>query len=216
MRPIPMAVMLCVLVITGIVALRPAGYANDKTDRSTMMSEKPDGYPLATLAGGCFWCLESEFRGRTGIVYTVVGYTGGHIDNPTYEQVGTATTGHAEAVEIYYDPALTSYHDILEYFLTAAHDPTQTDGQWVDKGPQYRSVIFYHDDVQRQEAEEMIATLSAQKYFQKPIATAIEPARTFWPAEEYHQQYYEKYEERTGQEHIRVYLKEQNKQNRKK
>lgn len=199
-------------LITGLLFFMPPGQSAARdAPTAEVMIEKPEGYPVATLAGGCFWCLESEFRGRPGILYTVVGYTGGHIEAPSYQQVTTATTGHAEAVEIYYDPAVTSYEDILEHFLTAAHDPTQTDGQWVDKGPQYRSGIFYHDEAQKQAAEIIIARLTSEKHFSKPIATEITPAETFWPAEDHHQQYYEKYKERTGKDHIRVYLKQQKK-----
>lgn len=176
-----------------------------------MAREKPAGLPKATLAGGCFWCLESEFRGFEGVVYTVVGYTGGHIENPTYKQVTSGTTGHAEAVEIYYDPAKTSYRKLVEHFLTKAHDPTQLNRQWVDEGPQYRSAIFYHDEEQKKIAGELVAALTAAKRFKDPIVTEISPAATFWVAEEYHQQYYEKYEAENGQPHIRVWLKQQNK-----
>jgi len=176
-----------------------------------MATAKPENLPKATLAGGCFWCLESEFRGHKGIVYTVVGYTGGTLENPTYKDVTTGKTGHAEAVEIYYDPKQTSYRDLLEHFFTKAHDPTQLNRQWVDEGTQYRSAIFYHDEEQKKIAEEMIAQLTAKKRFKNPIVTELKPARTFWVAEEYHQQYYEKYQAKNGQPHIRVWLKEQNK-----
>ncbi|MCB9991926.1 MAG: peptide-methionine (S)-S-oxide reductase MsrA [Rhodospirillales bacterium] len=201
---------LCLLAIGGFISLNTPGHAGDR-DTGAMLTAPPEGYPVATLAGGCFWCLESEFRGREGVLYTVVGYSGGTAENPTYKQVTTGKTGHAEAVQIFFDPKKTSFHALLEHFLTAAHDPTQVDGQWVDKGTQYRSVIFYHDAAQKQEAEQMIAALDKAKRFKKPIATRVEPFETFWPAEEYHQQYYEKYKARTGQDHIRVYLKEQKK-----
>lgn len=176
-----------------------------------MASEKPANLPKATLAGGCFWCLESEFRGLQGVVYTVVGYTGGHIDNPGYDEVTTGKTGHAEAVEIYFDPAKTSYRELVEHFLTRAHDPTQLNKQWVDEGPQYRSAIFTHDEEQKKIAEDLIAELTAAKRYKDPIVTTINPAATFWVAEEYHQQYYEKYEAENGQPHIRIWLKQQNK-----
>ncbi len=171
------------------------------------MSTKPEGYPVATLAGGCFWCMESEFRALDGILFTRSGYTGGHLDNPTYQDVSTGRTGHAEAVEITYDPEKISYEELVKFFLTRAHDPTQVDRQGVDVGTQYRSEIFYHDEEQKQIAENVIKTLEDEKRFKKPIATKISPASTFWEAEGYHQQYYEKYEEETGKPHIRVLLK---------
>ncbi len=176
-----------------------------------LVTEKPDNLPKATLAGGCFWCLESEFRSLDGIVYTDVGYAGGHVDSPTYEQVTTGETGHAEAIEIYYDPDKVSYRSLLTHFLTSAHNPTELNKQWVDKGPQYRSAIFYHDEEQKKIAEELIAELTAQKLYKEPIVTEITPAGTFWIAENYHQQYYEKYKEKTGKQHMRVFLKKQRK-----
>lgn len=182
--------------------------------RAQMAQEKPENLPRATLAGGCFWCVESEFRGRKGVVYTIAGYTGGITENPAYQAVVTGKTGHAEAVEIYFDPAQTSYREILTHFLTAAHDPTQLNRQGVDIGTQYRSAIFYHDAEQKREAERLISEMIAKKTYKKPIVTEVKPAGAFWPAEEYHQQYYEKYEKANGQQHIRVWLKRQSKKAR--
>ncbi|MCB1555812.1 MAG: peptide-methionine (S)-S-oxide reductase MsrA [Alphaproteobacteria bacterium] len=176
-----------------------------------LMNEKPDTYPVASFAGGCFWCVEYAFREMPGVVYTRVGYSGGGIDRPNYGDVSTGKTGHAEAVEVYYDPEKTDYETLVMAFLKDAHDPTQKNRQGVDVGPQYRSVIFYHDDEQKRIAQEAITRLTAEKYYKKPIVTEILPARTFWKAEDYHQQYYEKYETRTGQPHIRVLLKERKK-----
>ncbi|MCB1562631.1 MAG: peptide-methionine (S)-S-oxide reductase MsrA [Alphaproteobacteria bacterium] len=172
------------------------------------MDKKPENYPVATFAGGCFWCLESEFRALNGVLYTRVGYTGGDLDAPSYRDVTTGTTGHAEAVEVTFDPAKVSYRDLLEFFFTKAHDPTQIDGQGVDLGPQYRSVVYYHDEAQKKAAQDMIDYLEMNKMFKKQITTTIEPAGTFWKGEDYHQQYYEKYEEKTGMPHIRVLLKQ--------
>jgi peptide methionine sulfoxide reductase msrA/msrB len=169
-----------------------------------MMNENVE---VATLAGGCFWCLESEFEGRDGIVDVRSGYTGGDVDDPSYRQVTRANTGHAEAIEITFDPAVTSFRKLLEHFMTVAHDPTQVDGQWVDKGPQYRSGIFYHNDEQKKIAEDYIAELTAAKRFKKPITTEVTKVGTFWEAEEYHQDYYEKYEQETGRKHIRTLQK---------
>ncbi|MCB9988559.1 MAG: peptide-methionine (S)-S-oxide reductase MsrA [Rhodospirillales bacterium] len=167
--------------------------------------------PHATFAGGCFWCLESEFRGKPGVVYTRVGYTGGHLDHPTYQDVSTGKTGHAESVEIYYDPEKTNYESLLNIFLRSAHDPTQKNRQGVDVGTQYRSAIFYNGGGQRQLAEKVIDAITKEKLYKKPIVTELVPEQTFWEAEDYHQQYYEKYKAKTGQPHIREWLKHQKK-----
>lgn len=177
----------------------------------TIRSEKPDNLPVATLAGGCFWCLESEFRALDGVVYTVSGYTGGDLDNPTYKDITTGKTGHAEATDIYFDPKIISYRELLDYFLRKAHDPTQLNRQGVDKGTQYRSAIFYHDKAQKIEAENAIKAATQDHIWKDKIVTEITTAPQFWPAEEYHQQYYEKYEKETGRPHIRVLLKNKKK-----
>jgi peptide-methionine (S)-S-oxide reductase len=177
----------------------------------TIKTEKPDDLPVATLAGGCFWCLESEFRAINGVVYTISGYTGGTLDNPSYQDVTTGKTGHAEATDIYYDPEIITYRELVDYFLRKAHDPTQMNRQGVDVGTQYRSAIFYHNEAQKKEAEEAIKAATADKVWKDDIVTTIEPAQKFWPAEEYHQQYYEKYEAQNGRPHIRVLLKHKKK-----
>lgn len=171
---------------------------------SSLQKDLPVNAPFASLGGGCFWCIEAEFRRLPGVLYTRPGYEGGKTENPTYEDICTGHTGHAEALEVYYDPAVISYGDILKHFLTLAHDPTQKDGQGVDLGTQYRSVIFYHDDDQKRQAEDAIAAVNASGQWKKPIVTTLEPHTRFWPAEDYHQQYYEKYEEKTGSPHIRA------------
>ncbi len=175
------------------------------------MDEKPQDYPTITLAGGCFWCLESEFRSLDGIKYTHVGYTGGKVKNPRYEDITTGRTGHAEAVILTYDPKEISLEKLLHYFFEIAHDPTTLNRQGVDKGTQYRSAIFYANDDEKALAEKVIKAVNAKKYYKDPIVTTLEPLTTFWDGEEYHQQYYEKYEEQTGQEHIRVFLKKKKK-----
>lgn len=177
----------------------------------TIRSEKPENLPVATLAGGCFWCLESEFRALEGVVYTVSGYTGGDLENPTYQDITTGKTGHAEATDIYFDPDIISYRELVDYFLRQAHDPTQLNRQGVDVGTQYRSAIFYHDEEQKKVAEESILAASEDKVWKDKIVTTLEPLTKFWPAEDYHQQYYEKYEEKNGRPHIRVLLKNKNK-----
>jgi peptide-methionine (S)-S-oxide reductase len=187
------------------MGLRTQAKGMDVAD--TIKSEKPDDLPVATLAGGCFWCLESEFRAIKGVVYTVSGYTGGSVDNPTYQDVTTGETGHAEAVDVYYDPDIITYRELVDYFLRKAHDPTQLNRQGVDVGTQYRSAIFYHDETQKEQAEAAIKAAQADKVWDDDIVTEIKPTQRFWPAEDYHQQYYEKYEQQNGRPHIRVLLK---------
>lgn len=144
---------------------------------------------LATLGGGCFWCLEAVYQQLEGVQRVVSGYAGGHVANPTYEQVCGKKTGHAEVVQLTFDPAIVSYRDILEVFFSI-HDPTTTDRQGNDVGPQYRSVIFYHDEEQRRVAEEIVAELGAEHAYDAPIVTEIKPLDEFYAAEQYHQNYY--------------------------
>jgi peptide-methionine (S)-S-oxide reductase len=143
----------------------------------------------ATFAAGCFWGVEAAFRRVEGVVRTQVGYAGGHTENPTYEEVCSHTTGHAEAVEVEFDPDRVSYDDLLELFWRE-HDPTQVDRQGWDIGDQYRSAIFFHSP--EQEAAARLSREGAQSRYRKPIATEITSASTFWPAEDYHQRYLEK------------------------
>ena len=144
---------------------------------------------VATLAGGCFWCQEAVFQPLRGIERVVSGYTGGRAPNPSYEAVCTGMTGHAEAVQITYDPAVLSYRELLELFF-AFHDPTTLNRQGPDDGTQYRSAIFYHSPEQRDEAERLIAKLTADRVFDDPIVTEVVPAGVFYPAESYHQDYF--------------------------
>ncbi|MGQ9808173.1 MAG: peptide-methionine (S)-S-oxide reductase MsrA [Armatimonadota bacterium] len=145
----------------------------------------------ATFGAGCFWGVEAAFRKVDGVVETAVGYSGGHTANPTYEDVCSHTTGHAEVVQVTFDPSKVSYRQLLDVFWSI-HDPTQVNRQGPDIGDQYRSVIFYHSEEQRRAAEESKAVLEASGRLDRPVATKIEPAKTFWRAEEYHQRYYEK------------------------
>ena len=163
------------------------GWAAASEEPATMT----DTQAKATFAGGCFWCMESEFGELDGLISATVGYTGGTVANPTYEQVSAGTTGHAEAIEIVYDPAKVSYEKLLDIFWTNI-DPTQLDGQFVDVGSQYRTGIYYHDETQRRLAETSKAKLQASGKFPKPIVTEILPATAFYPAEEHHQRYYKK------------------------
>ncbi|CAM4458201.1 peptide-methionine (S)-S-oxide reductase MsrA [Paenibacillus tarimensis] len=146
---------------------------------------------LATFAGGCFWCMVSPFEEMPGILKVVSGYTGGHKPNPTYEEVCSETTGHAEAVQITYNPDVFPYRKLLELFWQQI-DPTDAGGQFFDRGHSYRTTIFYHTEKQRQEAEASKAELQASGRFDGPIVTPIEPASEFYPAEDYHQQFYKK------------------------
>jgi len=148
-------------------------------------------YELATFGGGCFWCTEAVFKQIDGVVETVVGYAGGDVENPTYEQVCTGTTGHAEVCQVKYDPEKISYKDLLEVFFKT-HDPTTLNRQGADVGTQYRSVIFYHNDVQKNLALEYIKKLGREGVYSKPIVTQVEPLKNFYRAEEYHQNYFEK------------------------
>ncbi len=175
------------------------------------MSEKPEGYPVATFAGGCFWCTESEYRALDGVLYTRVGYMGGQTDNPTYRDITTGKTGHAEVVEVTFDPAKISFAVLTEFFLTKAHDPTQLNRQGVDVGTQYRSAIFPANEAQEEAAKAVIKKVDESGHYDDPIVTTIEPLSTFWEGEDYHQQYYEKYQEENGVPHIRVMLKKKNK-----
>ena len=140
----------------------------------------------ATLAGGCFWGVEELFRKLPGVIDTTVGYTGGTLANPRYEDVKSGRTGHAESLKIIFDPQKISYDEILDYFFRL-HDPTTLNQQGNDRGTQYRSIIFYHDEKQRQAAQ--LAKTRAQAKWQRPIVTEIVPAAKFWPAEEAHQDY---------------------------
>jgi peptide-methionine (S)-S-oxide reductase len=144
---------------------------------------------VATLGGGCFWCIEAVFSPLKGIDKLVSGYAGGHKANPTYKEVCTGSTGHAEVVQITFDPAVIPYADVLEIFF-AMHDPTTLNRQGGDVGTQYRSVIYYHDDAQRHIAEAILARLTADQVFDGPIVTQIEPLTVFYPAEDYHQDYF--------------------------
>ncbi len=146
---------------------------------------------IATFAAGCFWGVEATFRQVSGVLATRVGYLGGSVDAPSYDQVCSGQTGHAEACEVTYDPEQLSYQDLLEVFW-ASHDPTTRDRQGPDVGSQYRSVIFFHDEVQHQTARASSEALDSSGAHADPVVTELLPAGEFWPAEEHHQQYLEK------------------------
>ena len=144
---------------------------------------------MATLAGGCFWCLEAVYEQLRGVEKVESGYAGGHVPDPTYRQVTTGKTGHAEVVQLTYDPAVVSFRELLEVFFTI-HDPTTLNRQGADVGTQYRSAIFYHDEDQKQLAEEVIREMEAAAIWDDPIVTEVSPLDAFYKAEDYHQEYY--------------------------
>lgn len=146
---------------------------------------------IATLGGGCFWCLEAVFDDLQGVLDVVSGYSGGHVSNPDYKSVCTGTTGHAEVIQVTFDPQVISYQEILEVFFSI-HDPTTLNRQGNDIGTQYRSAIFYHSPAQKATAEGVIADLSTQKIWPNPIVTELLPLDVFYPAEDYHQEYFKR------------------------
>lgn len=171
------------LIVSTLLAL-PAGHAADRKAAS--------GAPAkATFAGGCFWCMEPPFDKLPGVISTTSGYMGGKTRNPTYEQVTTGRTGHTEVVQVIYDPKVVGYDKLLEVFWRNI-DPTQRDGQFCDHGSQYRTSIFYHDDEQRKLADASRAALVKNKPFRGDIVTPVLPAEEFYPAEDYHQDFYKK------------------------
>ena len=159
-----------------------------------MRSDYHSKVEVATLGGGCFWCIEAALNEVRGVVNVESGYAGGELASPTYEQVCTGTTGHAEVVQVTFDPRIISFREILEIFFTA-HDPTTLNRQGADLGTQYRSVIFYHNAEQKQAAEQTIAELDAAKVWDKPIVTQVEPFKNFYKAEDYHRKYFSRHPE---------------------
>jgi peptide-methionine (S)-S-oxide reductase len=146
-------------------------------------------FQTATLAGGCFWCLEAVYDEIKGVHAVESGYAGGHMDNPTYRAVCNGDTGHAEVVQVHFDPNVVSYRDLLNVFF-AIHDPTTLNRQGADVGTQYRSAIFYHDEDQKKIAEDLIKDLNAQKIWDRPIVTEVSKLDKFYVAEDYHQEYF--------------------------
>jgi len=149
-----------------------------------------NGLETATLGGGCFWCLEAVYQQVSGVKAVESGYSGGHVRNPSYEQVCVGDTGHAEVVRVTFDPSVITYREILEIFF-AIHDPTTLNRQGHDVGPQYRSVIFTHSEAQRATAEYVMQELTAAKVFDEPLVTQVEPEQPYWRAEDGHQNYFQ-------------------------
>ncbi len=180
-----------VIGAVGIALLGLLGAATQAPMAETTMPMKPDrGHEaVATFAGGCFWCTESDFEKVPGVTRVISGYTGGHDTDPTYREVSSGTTGHIESVEVHYDPSMITYEGLLTAFWRMV-DPTDSGGQFVDRGHQYSTAIFYHNDTQKQAAEASIRELAASRRYSDPIVTPVRPAETFYPAEDYHQDYY--------------------------
>ena len=162
---------------------------NEDEEAGTKKPKSSGKLEEATFGSGCFWCSEAVFQRIKGVESVVPGYSGGHVKNPTYEQVCSKTTGHAEVAQITYDPSVISYKELLEVFWKS-HDPTKRNKQGIDKGPQYRSVIFYHDDEQKELAEHYKKELDKAHVFSQKIVTEIAPFKEFYPAEDYHQNFY--------------------------
>ena len=180
------------LFILPVLLLSTANQAQTQDKQALTEAEvELKGLSVATFAGGCFWCMEGPFDKLEGVVSTTSGYTGGQKENPTYKQVSAGRTGHTEAVQIVYDPSKVSYKQLLEIFWVN-HDPTEANGQFCDKGSQYRPGIFYHDEKQKTLAEASKEQIEQTKTFSEPVVTEITQASTFYPAEDYHQDYYVK------------------------
>jgi|SRR5437764_552982 len=154
-----------------------------------MSSSSPAESEVATLGGGCFWCLEAVYRDVRGVERVVSGYAGGQVRKPSYEQVCSGRTGHAEVVQVTFDPNVVSYRELLEVFFTI-HDPTTPDRQGADVGTQYRSIVLHHSPEQQQTAQAVIAEMTAARVWDAPIVTQVEPLDVFYPAEDYHQEYF--------------------------
>jgi len=181
---------LAILSFTGIIS------ATSCAERNTQISSMGEGKVTATATDtasfgtGCFWCTEAIFQRLNGVIKVISGYSGGSVPNPTYEEVSTGTTGHAECCQVVYDPSIISFDELLEVFWKT-HDPTTLNRQGNDVGPQYRSVIFYHSEEQKEKAEQYKTALNDSGAFNKPIVTAIEPYTNFYSAEAYHQNYFD-------------------------
>ncbi|ENM5738260.1 peptide-methionine (R)-S-oxide reductase MsrB [Vibrio mimicus] len=173
-----------------LVALTLSLFSQADTKPSAMPPTS-DGYQQATLAGGCFWCTESDMEKLPGVVDVVSGYAGGHVDNPTYKQVSSGKTGHIEVIQVTFDPKIVSYEQVLDQFFRHI-DPTDDQGSFVDRGSQYRPAIFYHNAEQLEVAKRFMMEIDQLGIFKKPLKTELIEFKKFWPAEDYHQDYYKK------------------------
>lgn len=188
---IPMKLKSLILIINLFLIIYNSSYSQ-KIKTSDMVNLNEQNNPkleIATFGTGCFWCTEAIYERLDGVEKVIAGYTGGHVANPTYKQVCTGTTGHAEVAQIYFNPEIISYGELLDVFWQV-HDPTTLNRQGNDIGPQYRSVIFYHDDKQKVAAEESKKKIEMSGTFKDPVVTEISPLTNFYEAEDYHQDYY--------------------------
>ncbi len=183
---------IALILAIGIAGWQPESSAQHNPDKEPMtnhMNTSGKNFDTATFGAGCFWCVEAVFEQLKGVNEVISGYSGGHTKNPTYQEVCTGTTGHAEACQVIFDPSVISYSQLLEVFWEI-HDPTTLNRQGADIGTQYRSVVFYHNDYQRKLAEEMKGKLEVAHIWKDPVVTAIVPFQEFFKAEDYHQEYY--------------------------
>lgn len=188
MKKVTISIIALILLLTYYAF---AGSPMKSNSEKKMKASDMKGKLVATFAGGCFWCTEADFEKIEGVSEAISGYTGGNEKNPTYSQVSSGRTGHTEAVQVFYDPDVVSYSQLLDVFWRHIN-PTDADGQFVDRGSQYRPEIFYHDEIQKKQAMVSKKALEESMVFEKPIATAITKFKSFYPAEEYHQNYYKK------------------------
>ncbi len=179
-----------ITLLAGMTLLLGAQELRAQGDSSQEEEMTGENMEEATFGAGCFWCVEAVFEELKGVEQVIAGYAGGHVDDPTYQQVTTGTTGHAEVARLTYDPDIISYEQLLTVFWHT-HNPTTPNRQGADVGPQYRSVIFYHNEEQRQAAEQSLRETDASDLWEDPIVTEIEPLENFYRAENYHQDYYE-------------------------
>jgi len=184
-------IMITIVILFGAIIVGFQNTTKQTGEKSTTMSDENSTLKIATVAGGCFWCVESDFEKVDGVIKAVSGYTGGQMKNPTYKEVSAGGTGHVEAVQVFYDPTIITYKELLDVFWKHV-DPTDPGGQFVDRGAQYRTAIFYHDDDQRRIALASKKELDESGRYSKPIATEIIAFSKFYEAEEYHQDYYKK------------------------
>jgi peptide-methionine (S)-S-oxide reductase len=184
--------MINTILAIGIMALFSSGQGKDFTElinSNDMLITEKNMRDVATFGAGCFWCVEAIFQDLNGVNEVVSGYSGGHVKNPTYAEVCTGNTGHAEVCQIYFNPGIISYRELLDVFWRT-HDPTTLNRQGVDVGTQYRSVIFFHDEEQREQAEESKKEIERSGLYKNPVVTEITPFQHFYPADEYHQDYF--------------------------
>ncbi len=180
-----------ILMMVGSISLLPLSAGNQENGEDKNMKKESRDIQTATFAGGCFWCSESDFEKQDGVIRVISGYTGGEEKNPSYEEVSSGKTGHVEAVQIFYDAERISYKNLLDIFWKHI-DPTDAGGQFTDRGRQYRAAVFYHNEEQKNAAEESKKALAASGRFDRAIATALREFKSFYAAEEYHQDYYKK------------------------